>query len=254
MSKRVPENVVDHVGSLKRPPDLMQTWRDWEAGKADFEQLRAKVAETPGVTMASISSNATPPSSGWFTKFEIQGKNAMEEQRASVNLVSPGYFPTLRIPVIEGRVWNQTENANSALLVLAMVPLPRVCFFGVIVDLPFANMLALYAASAVVIVGAAAVGLLASVWCHRTRDAVLWAYLALLAGFCLTTVVLSAINAGILPHEAVPVVVPLAFAYGGIAQLIAGVLEFKTGNTFGMVAFTSYGLFWWWFSPRAAGS
>jgi 5-methyltetrahydropteroyltriglutamate--homocysteine methyltransferase len=41
MSKRVPENVVDHVGSLKRPPDLMQTWRDWEAGKADFEQLRA---------------------------------------------------------------------------------------------------------------------------------------------------------------------------------------------------------------------
>jgi 5-methyltetrahydropteroyltriglutamate--homocysteine methyltransferase len=41
MSKRVPENVVDHVGSLKRPPDLMQTWRDWEAGKAEFEQLRA---------------------------------------------------------------------------------------------------------------------------------------------------------------------------------------------------------------------
>ncbi len=69
-----------------------------------------------------------------------------------------------------------------------------------------------------------------------------------LAGFGLTTVVLSAINAGILPHEAVAAVVPLAFAYGGVAQLIAGVLEFKTGNTFGMVAFTSYGLFWWWFA------
>jgi succinate-acetate transporter protein len=69
-----------------------------------------------------------------------------------------------------------------------------------------------------------------------------------LAGFGLTTLVLSAINAGLLPHEAVPVVVPLAFAYGGVAQLIAGVLEFKTGNTFGMVAFTSYGLFWWWFA------
>ena len=41
---------------------------------------------------------------------------------------------------------------------------------------------------------------------------------------------------------------PLAFAYGGVAQLIAGILEFKTGNTFGMVAFTSYGLFWWWFA------
>jgi uncharacterized protein len=69
-----------------------------------------------------------------------------------------------------------------------------------------------------------------------------------LAGFGLTTVVLSAVNAGILPHEAIPAVVPLAFAYGGIAQLIAGVLEFKVGNTFGMVAFTSYGLFWWWFA------
>jgi succinate-acetate transporter protein len=69
-----------------------------------------------------------------------------------------------------------------------------------------------------------------------------------LAGFGLTTVVLSCINAGLLPVEALPVTVPLAFAYGGVAQLIAGALEFKTGNTFGMVAFTSYGLFWWWFA------
>jgi hypothetical protein len=69
-----------------------------------------------------------------------------------------------------------------------------------------------------------------------------------LAAFGLTTIVLSAINAGLLPHEAVAVVVPLAFAYGGVAQIIAGILEFRTGNTFGMVAFTSYGLFWWWFA------
>ena len=69
-----------------------------------------------------------------------------------------------------------------------------------------------------------------------------------LAGFGLTTVVLSALQRRLLPHEAVPVVVPLAFAYGGVAQIIAGILEFRTGNTFGMVAFTSYGLFWWWFA------
>ena len=37
---RVPTNAVDHVGSLKRPPDLMQTWRDWEAGKVGFDVLR----------------------------------------------------------------------------------------------------------------------------------------------------------------------------------------------------------------------
>lgn len=69
-----------------------------------------------------------------------------------------------------------------------------------------------------------------------------------LAGFGLTTCVLSAINAGLIPHEAVAAVVPLAFAFGGVAQIIAGILEFRLGNTFGMVAFTSYGLFWWWFA------
>ena len=69
-----------------------------------------------------------------------------------------------------------------------------------------------------------------------------------LLGFGLTTCVLSAINAGMLPHEAVAAVVPLAFAFGGVAQIIAGVLEFRVGNTFGTIAFTSYGLFWWWFA------
>jgi succinate-acetate transporter protein len=72
-----------------------------------------------------------------------------------------------------------------------------------------------------------------------------------LAGFGLTTVLLSAINAGVIAGDSATLlaaVVPLAFAYGGVAQIIAGVLEFKNGNTFGMVAFTSYGLFWWWYA------
>ncbi len=69
-----------------------------------------------------------------------------------------------------------------------------------------------------------------------------------LAGFGLTTVVLSFINAGLIPKEAVSAVVPLAFAFGGAAQFLAGILEFANGNTFGTVAFTSYGLFWWWFA------
>ncbi len=69
-----------------------------------------------------------------------------------------------------------------------------------------------------------------------------------LVAFGLTTVVLSAINAGLVPKDAVIVVVPLAFAFGGLGQIIAGVLEFRNGNTFGTVAFTSYGLFWWWWA------
>jgi succinate-acetate transporter protein len=69
-----------------------------------------------------------------------------------------------------------------------------------------------------------------------------------LVGFGLTTVVLSCINAGFVPKDALPAVVPLAFAFGGAAQVFAGFMEFRNGNTFGTVAFTSYGLFWWWFA------
>ena len=69
-----------------------------------------------------------------------------------------------------------------------------------------------------------------------------------LAGFGLTTVMLSSINAGLIPPEGANAVVPMAFAFGGLAQIIAGILEYANGNTFGMVAFTSYGSFWWWYA------
>lgn len=69
-----------------------------------------------------------------------------------------------------------------------------------------------------------------------------------LIGFGLTTVLLSSVNAGLLPAAGEPVVIPLAMAFGGTAQLIAGIMEFRTGNVFGATAFTSYGAFWWWFA------
>jgi succinate-acetate transporter protein len=69
-----------------------------------------------------------------------------------------------------------------------------------------------------------------------------------LVGFGLTTVLLSLINAGVLPAGGEGVVVPLALAYGGLIQIIAGVLEVRLSNTFGMTAFLSYGAFWWWFA------
>lgn len=65
-----------------------------------------------------------------------------------------------------------------------------------------------------------------------------------LAAFALTTFVLSMFNSGILDSAGEPVVLGLALAYGGIAQLLAGMWEFRTGNTFGAMAFTSYGAFW----------
>jgi uncharacterized protein len=67
-----------------------------------------------------------------------------------------------------------------------------------------------------------------------------------LMGFGLTTLVLSFVNANLVGGgpASFPIVLGLAIAFGGTAQLLAGMWEFRTGNTFGAVAFTSYGAFW----------
>jgi len=65
-----------------------------------------------------------------------------------------------------------------------------------------------------------------------------------LAGFAGTTFVLSVVNTGMLGAQLQGVVLGLALFYGGLAQLTAGMWEFVKGNTFGAVAFASYGAFW----------
>ncbi len=65
-----------------------------------------------------------------------------------------------------------------------------------------------------------------------------------LAGFSLANLLLNIVNAGFLTESSLPAVLPLALFAGGIAQLIAAVGEFYRGNTFGITAFGSYGVFW----------
>ncbi len=60
----------------------------------------------------------------------------------------------------------------------------------------------------------------------------------------MTTFVLSMFNSNLVNEKGTPVVLGLALAYGGIVQLLAGMWEFRTGNTFGAVAFCSFGAFW----------
>ncbi|MGL4859323.1 MAG: acetate uptake transporter [Enterobacteriaceae bacterium] len=63
-----------------------------------------------------------------------------------------------------------------------------------------------------------------------------------LMGFGMTTILLNLHNAGFFPISAI--ILSMGIFYGGIAQIIAGILEYKKGNTFGVTAFTSYGAFW----------
>lgn len=64
-----------------------------------------------------------------------------------------------------------------------------------------------------------------------------------LLGFGMTTILLNLANAGLIPLSIV--ILAMGMFLGGLAQIIAGILEFKIGNTFGGTAFTAYGLFWW---------
>lgn len=100
----------------------------WEARKAYFEQLRNRASTVPGVTMAAISTNATPPSNGWQTNIEILGQLARDEQKVRVNFVSPGYFPILRIPLAQGKIWDESENHNAAHVAVINQTMARLYF------------------------------------------------------------------------------------------------------------------------------
>src|SRR5690242_2444965 len=63
-----------------------------------------------------------------------------------------------------------------------------------------------------------------------------------LLGFGLTTVLLNLHNAGY--YELNSMILAMGLCYGGVAQVIAGIMEWKKGNTFATTAFVSYGFFW----------
>jgi succinate-acetate transporter protein len=64
-----------------------------------------------------------------------------------------------------------------------------------------------------------------------------------LLAFGLTTVLLNMHNEGLFTLNSM--ILAMGIAYGGLAQIIAGIMEYRRGNTFGTVAFSSYGFFWW---------
>ncbi len=80
---------------------------------AYIEQIREKIASVPGVSTASVGSNATPPYTGAESSFNIDGASDREQMQARVMLVDQRYFAALRIPLLQGRIWNTDENARG---------------------------------------------------------------------------------------------------------------------------------------------
>ena len=91
---------------------------EWKDRAEYFEQIRARIAAMPQVVAAGISTNATPPSNGWRQNVVILGSTAAEKPEVRVNFVSPEYFPLLRIPLAQGRIWDHAENMRGAALMV----------------------------------------------------------------------------------------------------------------------------------------
>jgi predicted permease len=105
-----------------------KSYTSWSGRAAYFEQLRARVGTVPGVRMTAIATNATPPNAGSEIPFEVLGQSGLGQQTALLNLVGPEFFGTLRIPLLQGRIWSETENHNGAPLAVINETLARLYF------------------------------------------------------------------------------------------------------------------------------
>jgi len=88
-----------------------------EARTAYIEHIREKLASVPGVSAAAVGIDATPPYVGAYmgteSSFNIDGTRDGEQPQARVILVDQRYFDALRIPLLQGRVWNTDENSHG---------------------------------------------------------------------------------------------------------------------------------------------
>jgi len=83
-------------------------------GRAAYiEQLREKIASVPGVLTAAVGTDAAPPYAGAQYAFTVDGNLDREQPQARVILVDPQYFAALRIPLLQGRIWNANENTRG---------------------------------------------------------------------------------------------------------------------------------------------
>jgi predicted permease len=99
-------------------PDEWSRIHPREARTAYIEQIHEKIASVPGVTVVGVGVDATPPNIDAFYEksFEIDGTGDREQPQARVILVGQQYFAALRIPLLQGRLWNADENTRGDFL------------------------------------------------------------------------------------------------------------------------------------------
>jgi predicted permease len=104
---------ADHVSNfnVSLPRGATSTW---EARVNTNEQVREAVQQVPGVSSASVSTTYFPPFGGFNAKVEVRSQPTLSNPDAMLGLVSPEEFATLHIPLIEGRVFDDSEVKRGA--------------------------------------------------------------------------------------------------------------------------------------------
>ena len=112
-----PANVMElGMGLHFHDPAQWRRVQSREARTAYIEQIREKIASVPGILTVAVGTDATPPYSDPVdtdSSFHIDGTRDHEQSQARVMLVDQRYFAALRIPLLEGRIWNTDENTRG---------------------------------------------------------------------------------------------------------------------------------------------
>jgi predicted permease len=104
-----PHDVI--VATINLPED---SYREW-AGRATFyERLRDRMAEVPQVESVALATySGIPPRSGERSVVEVPGRDTPGDETPMVQRISAGYFSTMKIPIIRGRVWSDSEGRGT---------------------------------------------------------------------------------------------------------------------------------------------
>jgi predicted permease len=117
-----------HVADFSIPVH-QNTYTTQQARASYFQQLRDKVAQTPGVSAASLALIA-PPNSAWDFPIDILGQPSLGPRITNINFVDPQFFSILRIPLLRGRLWEPAETENGARFALVNQAFARRYFSG----------------------------------------------------------------------------------------------------------------------------
>jgi predicted permease len=105
-----PHNLI--VALVNLPENSHTVWAD---RAAFYEHLREALTRTPQVESVALSTfSGVPPRSGGRSPIEIPGRDMAQSDAPVLQRIGPQYFATVKIPVVQGRVWSESENARAA--------------------------------------------------------------------------------------------------------------------------------------------